>query len=65
MEFNLIIKLLQDTYNTNEKILHNQDEEHLQTSREMFELYQAYWISNAKIKNIIDLIHTHLPSNLR
>lgn len=47
--------MLKKNYELNLQILQSQNEEYLQDEK-FAKLFEAYWISNLKIKNIIELL---------
>ncbi|KQU58730.1 hypothetical protein ASG66_17065 [Bacillus sp. Leaf406] len=51
-----VLKLLQNIYQKNLDILNNQDEEKINFNTELYKLYKNYWLSNEKLKSVIDLI---------
>lgn len=50
-----ILNILQNTYDLNARILESQKQEFF-ADHNFTTLYEAYWISNLKIKNAIELL---------
>ncbi|RJE88710.1 hypothetical protein D3P07_12030 [Paenibacillus sp. 1011MAR3C5] len=50
-----IINILKTTYDLNARILESQNQEFF-SDHNFTTLYEAYWISNLKIKNAIELL---------
>lgn len=50
-----ILKILNTTYALNTKILEEQNTD-LMRNKQFSNLFEAYWISNIKIKNAIELL---------
>lgn len=50
------IDLLKNVYKKNLSVLNSQNSDLLEKSDEFTKLYQNYWISNERLKNIIEAI---------
>ncbi|GIO40340.1 hypothetical protein [Paenibacillus apis] len=52
---NKILDILKNAYDLNTQVLQSQNKELLK-DQNFADLFEAFWISNIKLKNIIDLI---------
>lgn len=56
-----IIELLRNIYKKNLSILDSQNSKSLEKNNDFTKLFQNYWISNERLKNIIQTIDTLNP----
>lgn len=60
---NTVIDMIRNIYEKNLIILNSQSSIDWDNNREMTKLFQSYWISNERLKNILDTIDALNPSS--
>lgn len=58
---NVVISKLRNIYEKNSIILNSQNSMDLESNSHLTKLYQSYWISNERLKNILEIIDTLNP----